>query len=76
MIALVDTMLDEVRAAVDAGLDRAATLERVRLLEPRARFTDGDPVLDYLFDEWFRKPAVVRAFDELEAETADSPEGP
>ncbi len=67
VIALVEELLREVEVSINDGLDREETIEAVDFKRTRTGFTGGDPELEYLFDRWFREPAVGRAYDELAA---------
>ncbi len=68
VIALVEELLVDVETSIESGKSREQTIETVAFEESRAEFTGGDPELEYLFDRWFREPAVARAFDELVAD--------
>lgn len=75
VIELFDSAIRQVRECVDRGLDVEATKAEVDLAEQDALFTDGDPLLEHLFDRWLRRPLVPGIYQELTGESGTDTTG-
>jgi len=67
-VSLLQSTLDQARAAVAKGLDLAATRKAVNIDALRERFTGGDAARTRAFDAYFTQPAVERAWLEARGE--------
>ena len=65
VIRLVEVLLSRAREAVEAGLDREETLQRIRLEEERLPFTGGDPVHVNRMLRELRERNLVRVVDQM-----------
>ena len=65
VMGLLQSVQDQVKEAVAAGLDLDATREKVDLARFVDEFAQDDPVRRYRFQGWFVKPNVGATFKEL-----------
>jgi len=68
VVSLLQSTLDQSRAAVAKGLDLAATRTAVNLDSLRREFTGGDAAKARAFDGYYVQPAVERAWLEARGE--------
>lgn len=62
IVALVESVHEQVAAGIAEGLDEKGVRDRVDLTAFEARMTGGDPILRHYFHEYFVTPAVERAY--------------
>jgi glyoxylase-like metal-dependent hydrolase (beta-lactamase superfamily II) len=67
-VELLQSTLDQAKAAVATGLDLAATRKAVDLAQLKARFTEGNDLRERAFDAFFATPAIERAWLEARGE--------
>jgi cyclase len=72
-VSLLQSTLDQSRAAVAKGLDLAATRKVVDLDSLRLKFTGGDVARTRAFNGYFTEPAVERAWLEARGELDRKP---
>jgi glyoxylase-like metal-dependent hydrolase (beta-lactamase superfamily II) len=66
LIELLNAVVERTKAAVDAGAaDMDVVREAVDLSDFDERFTGGDPLLEALFNSWFKRPIVGGAYQDL-----------
>ena len=61
MITLLDTTIREVEASLEGG--RGEAVAAIDLADLRESFTGDDPVTDYLFAIWFRRPVISTLYE-------------
>jgi glyoxylase-like metal-dependent hydrolase (beta-lactamase superfamily II) len=65
VMSLLQSVQDQVKGAVAAGLDLEGTRKKVDLSKFMDEFAQDDPVRQYRFQGWFVKPNVGATFTEI-----------
>lgn len=69
--ALLRSVVQQVRAAIDAGVPKDQVPKHVDLTASAHRFTGEDPFLAVAFERYFAEPAVERAYQEATGKLED-----
>lgn len=69
--ALLGSVVQQVRAAVDAGVPKDQVPKHVDLTASARRFAGDDPFLALAFQRYFAEPAVDRAYQEATGKLED-----